>query len=1608
MVSKAAQHKSELIERVQALASARLPGERGAALSAFIAQLYGNVAIDDLAPESADNLYAAALSLWNFAAQRMPGTAKVRVYNPRLDEQGWHSAHTVVEMVNDDMPFLVDSLTAALNQRDLTVYLVIHPIVRVRRDGAGNRVAAAKVDEIVESHIQIRINEQTAPDRLAEIKFVLEQVLADVRAATSDWRQMRARAGDIIAWLDAAPASLPADEVADAKSFLEWLNGDHFTYLGYREYDFVGDGDAAMISIPPKSGLGILRDDQYSVFDGLRNFEQLPPDVRQFLRQPRVLMITKANRRSTVHRPVHMDTISIKKFDPAGNAIGEQLFVGLLTSTAYSQNPREIPLLRRKVANCLARAGFAPASHDGKALVHILEAYPRDELFQISENELYETALGILHLQERQRIALFTRRDPFERFVSCLVYVPRDRYSTDLRLRIQDILARAYNGTVSAYFTHMTDAALSRLQVIIATKRGAIPDVDPEDIELRLVEAGRSWADQLQEALVEAKGEEQGFALLRRYVDAFPAGYRERFSAQLSVADIDKIEEALAGSGIAMNLYRPLESAAGELKLKLYSAGNQLPLSDVLPILEHMGFKVISESPYMVQPRESAREVWIHDFGMITADGREVELGNVREIFHEALARVWAGDMEDDGFNRLVLGAGLDWREVTILRAYCKYLRQAAIPFSQAYMEATLAGNPLIATALVKLFRTLFDPAGSDVEKRAKATTNEIERALDGVANLDEDRILRRFLNVIQSTLRTNFFKGAKAGRPKPYLSFKLDSRAVDELPLPRPLLEISVYSPRVEAIHLRGGKVARGGIRWSDRREDFRTEVLGLMKTQMVKNAVIVPVGSKGGFVVKRPPSAGGREALNAEVVECYKTMMRGLLDLTDNLKSGKVEPPAEVVRRDPDDTYLVVAADKGTATFSDIANSISAEYGFWLDDAFASGGSAGYDHKGMGITARGAWEAVKRHFREAGTDIQVQDFTVVGVGDMSGDVFGNGMLLSRHIRLVAAFNHQHIFLDPDPDPEVSWRERKRLFDLPRSAWSDYDPKLISAGGGVFERKAKSIKLSAQVKQRFGLARDSMTPAELMQVLLRAEIDLLWLGGIGTYVKASDETQAEVGDRANDAVRVNADALRCKVVGEGANLGFTQRGRIEYALKGGRINTDAVDNSAGVDTSDHEVNIKILLNEIVVAGDMTRKQRDRLLQELTDDVAGLVLRDNYLQTQCLSVTQTVSSRLLDRHARFMRELEKAGRLDRVIEFLPNEETVAERKAKGLGLTRPELAVLLAYAKIVLADEILATDLPDDPQLGGELLDYFPQRLRERYADEIARHRLRREIITTAVTNEIVNRGGNTFVHEVRENTGMGVAEVARAYIAAREIFDMGKLWQQIEGLDNVVPATLQAALLLECGRAVERGTTWLLRNEPQRLDIVATVATYRAGVEALIAAQGLIADTDRAEIDQRIATYVEQGVPQALASRLGIMHLLPPSLDIVRISRTTGVPVEPVGRTYFAVGARFGLDWLRRAAAALPIDTHWDKQAIVAITDDFYGHQRELTTRVLAAAAEAKPANGADPVEVWTNARGPAVHRAESLIADLRQTGTAGLAMLAVANRQLRGLTVV
>jgi glutamate dehydrogenase len=1601
---------SQLIDQVSRHVGKKTrSGKTAAALVDFTRRLYKNVPPDDLRGMTAENLAGAAHSLWKLMAHRAHGESKVRVFNPRQNTDGWAVGHTVVEVINDDMPFLVDSMTLGVNHMGGEVHLVIHPIMLAKRASSGTLKGI--VDEtdaagaLHESIMHIQVNEQTDED-CAKIARHLESVLDEVSASVADWRSMGARCGEIIAELEDRPPPLPHAEVAETLAFLKWMEDDHFTFLGYREYRFEGKGARAVSKIDPKSGLGLLRDPEVRVFKGLRNLGKLPADVRQFVRSPVLLRITKANKRSNVHRPVQMDTVAVKTFDHKGQVAGERLFIGLFTSVAYARSPRDIPILREKVANVIRRSGFRTGSHDGKALLHALETYPRDELFEISENELHDIAMGVLHLQERHRTALFLRFDPFGRFVSCMVYVPRERYDTNLRHKLQAILEEAYDGKVETFSTRLTDATLARVHFIIATRDEQIPKRDPAEVEAKLVEASRSFVDHLEQALVGALGEVRGIKALRRFERAFPASYQEAFSAETAVTDVACIEHAMETGDLAMNLYRPADAPTEILFFKIYVSGDPVPLSDILPMLENMGFRVIGEVPYKVTPVGHDKAIWIHDFDMDVVGGHEVDPAKVRDHFHDAFHRVWRRRMENDGFNKLVLNAGLTARQVVVLRAYCKYLRQARIPFSQSYMEETLAGNPDSTKLLVDLFESRFDPArAAGSEKRGQALRNAILMELEDVANLDEDRIIRRYLNVIESTLRTNFYQTTEEGSEKDYCSFKLDSRNIDELPLPQPFREIFLYSPRVEGIHLRFGMVARGGLRWSDRREDFRTEILGLVKAQQVKNAVIVPVGSKGGFVVKNPPSPeAGRDAFLEEGIECYKTFIRGLLDITDNLRKGKLIEPRDVVRYDGGDPYLVVAADKGTATFSDIANSVSIEYGHWLDDAFASGGSAGYDHKKMGITARGAWECVKRHFRELGKDIQSEDFTCIGCGDMSGDVFGNGMLLSKHIKLVGAFNHLHIFVDPDPDPAKSWAERNRLFALPRSAWSDYNASLISKGGGIFERKAKSIKTSPEMRKIFDISKAEVTPTELIKAMLKADAELLWFGGIGTYIKGANESDLDVGDRANDSLRVTAREVGAKVLGEGANLGLTQRARIEYGLAGGACNTDSIDNSAGVDCSDHEVNIKILLGAAEQMGRMTRKARDTLLAKMTDEVGELCLRDNYLQGQAITVTHQLGAHLLDRFGRLMRAMEKDGHLDRAIEYLPDDEVILERVKQGIGLTRPEISVLLSYSKNVLYDDLLASSLPDDPFFHSNLSEYFPTPLRKRFAKEIRQHRLKREIVTTVITNDLINRVGINFVHEVREKTGMAPDEITRAYTVTREIFGMDGLWAAIEGLDNKVPALTQSAMLVECGRLIERETVWFLRESALPILIEKTIADYASGARTLSQCwERLLSDDDRRSFDERAAAYQAQGVPAALARRIAILIHLSPVCDVVRLARETTLPVERVAEVYSTVGNRYGFDWLRRAAASLPTDTAWDKLAVTAIVDDFYGHQSELVAAVL----NGKPGDGGldDMLETWADQRRPQLSRNAQLLQELRSSGAPDLAMLAVANRQIKAI---
>jgi glutamate dehydrogenase len=1609
MPTQPEQARSEVLDRIAAMIHERVPSEKAAKVESFMRQFYRRVDPADLLQRTVPDLYGAALAQWSFARQRAPGVAKVRVYSPRFEEHGWRSVHSVVEIVTDDMPFLVDSVSMELNRQGLVIHLPIHPVLTVRRDDDGELREIVPDDAgpgegLRESVIHIEVDRQTEPEVLERIHQGIERVLADVRIAFEDWGPMRERVRQILTHLADEPPKVDPDELGEARSLLEWIDQGNFTFLGYRVYDLdTRDGDDVLRPVPG-TGLGILRETADRPLSP--SFAKLPPEVRRLAREPHLLVLTKANSKATVHRPSYLDYIGIKRFDAEGAVIGEWRFLGLYTSAAYNRNPRDIPVLRRKVTRVLERAGLPPGGHDWKALQNILETFPREELFQVSEDQLFDVAMGILRLEERRRVRLFMWHDRYARFVSCLVYVPRDRYTTAVRRRIEEALTQALDGESLDFSVRLTESVLARLYFIIRTREGHGLEVDATELEGKLAEATRSWSDQLHDCLLDYFGEEQGNLLFGRYAEAFPAAYREDFPALSAIYDIQRLEELIAGGDSSMSLYRPLEAPKGTLRFKLLSSDQPLPLSEAVPMLEAMGVRVVEERPYGVHPLGNP-PAWIHDFGLSYAnhDDDELDLHEVRGRFQEAFTRALRGDTESDGFNQLVLAAGLTWREIVVLRACCKYLRQTKLTFSQSYMEEALAANPAIARKLVELFRARFDPAEQgDRAERVAGMAAAIGGAVDAVANLDQDRILRAFLDLVRAMTRTNFFQAAADGDAKPYLAFKLDPSQVPYLPRPRPMFEIFVYSPRTEALHLRGGRVARGGIRWSDRREDFRTEILGLMKAQMVKNAVIVPTGAKGGFVVKRPPAGNDRQAMAAEVSACYQTFMRGLLDLTDNLVGGEGVPPPEVVRYDGHDPYLVVAADKGTASFSDLANSIADEYGFWLGDAFASGGSTGYDHKRMAITARGAWESLKRHFRELGLDARTSEFTVVGIGDMSGDVFGNGMLLSRHLKLIGAFNHQHVLLDPDPDPESSFRERERLFNLPGSSWGDYDRTAISRGGGVWPRSAKSIPLSPQARSVLGVAAEAMTPNELVSALLRAPVDLLWNGGIGTYVRSSRERDVDVGDRANDAVRVEAPELRCRVVVEGGNLGFTQLGRIQYALAGGRINTDFIDNSGGVDCSDHEVNIKILLNSVVASGDLTRKQRDRLLAEMADDVVEAVLLDNYRQAQALSVTESHAADVVEEHVRLIKALERGRHLDRKLEFLPSDQDLAERSAAGHGLTRPELAVLLAYSKVMTQDALLASDVPEDPYLSDDLERYLPTKLREPFREQVRSHPLRREIIATHVTNSMVNRVGSTFVHRLGEETGAAAPDVARAYTVAREVFEARRLWKDISDLDDLVPAEVQTALIAEGRRVVERATRWLLRNRHQPLDIAVEVSHFGPGIAALgQELPKLLAPQDAEALGRTCDRFAAQGVPADLATRAASLDALYSGLDIIEVASANQETVEAVAAVYFALGARLDLHWLRDQISRLPAESHWQTLAKGALRDDLSSEQRQLTAQVLRHEAVGPDAQAM--IEAWVSDDRAAVHRCEAMLEDLKQADAVDVAMLSVSLREIRNL---
>ncbi len=1545
--------------------------------SNFVAAFLQGIAPAELLVRSSQELADAAAALWKLATTRAPGQPAI----------GITADGRAIQIINDDMRFLVDSTAAAIAGLGLTIDLIIHPVLHVQRDATHVLSAfdASLTTPPRESMIHAALESEIEPERRDAVIARLRVVLGEVRAVVEDWPLMRAQAGDLAHAIRTAPQTATLPGAMEEADFLDWLGANNFLFLGTRQYTLDGTELAAI----PHAGSGLLRRDDFLVFDGLRALTRTSADVQQFLREPRPVMVTKSNRRSPIHRPVLMDTIVVKLFDEASQVVGLRLLLGLFTIDSTHRLPLEIPVLRQKIRACQQRSGFTADSRDGRALQHILDTFPRDVLFQIDEEQLFETAIAVLHLQFRPALALFVLRDPFERFSTCLVYLPVDRFNAEVARRIAGILEADIGGQISYETTQFVGATLVRLHYVITTPKDQPSIIAVPDMQRRLTDALRTWPDKLSETLARMHGPKASQAHLRRYANAFPAAYRNRCDAQDAAQDIGLINKILQGEAIDAAFSHP---ASGGTRLRIYHPGQPVPLSDVLPVLENLGVRVITEIPYEVAPRDAATIVWVQALDLKTQDTTHNPDDAAR--FEDAFRQIWAGTLESDGFNRLILHAGLSAREVVVLRTYSKLMRQAGSLFSQAYMEDTMGAHPDVARLLVDLFCTRANPAlpREDSTTLAAALHTQILESLDHVENLDEDRILRSFLLLILKTLRTNFYQHDPDGQPKPYLSIKIASREIDLLPQPRPLVEIFVASPRMEGCHLRGGKVARGGIRWSDRREDFRTEVLGLMKAQMVKNAVIVPIGSKGGFVVKNPPTTGGRDAMMAEGIACYRILMAGLLDLTDNIVGNAVVPPQNVVRHDGDDTYLVVAADKGTATFSDIANGVAIERGFWLGDAFASGGSVGYDHKVMGITAKGAWEAVKRHFREIGTDIQTTDFTCIGVGDMSGDVFGNGMMLSHHTKLVAAFNQMHIFIDPTPDAERSWQERTRLFNLPRSGWQDYDRTLLSPGGGIFERRAKSIALSPEIRALLGIEQHHMAPADLIQVLLRHAADLLWFGGIGTYVKASTESHTEAGDRANDSLRVNAATLRAHVVGEGANLAVTQRARIEYAAKGGRINTDAIDNSAGVDTSDHEVNIKIAVSDAIGADLVAPAERTAFLAAMTDDVEHLVLRDNYLQPLALSLAEAHAPALLDNHAGMMRAMERGGRLDRAVEFLPDDETLAQRALAGRGLTRPEMAVLLAYAKNDFYAALLASDLPDIPELVSELLNYFPERLRLLAPTTLVRHRLRREIIATCVANELFNRMGPSYVEDTKSRTGRAPDDIARAFLIVRDVFNLPAIWRDIEALDNTIPAAAQTRLFLAIEAIVEQAARWFLLSG-LTLDPAALTATFRPDVQTLAAnLHDVLPERERIVNDGRLTALIASGAPTALAERVMVLNTLSTAMDIIQIAANLHHDVVETGRIHLGAGVDFGLLMLRRQARAMPARTHWQRLAADALADDSYVQQRAITRAlVITGAHTIPPETGSELAEV---------------LAEIGRTTPPDLAMLTVASQRIRKAT--
>jgi glutamate dehydrogenase len=1594
----------QIAQLVERLVSA-VPKNQEKAVSDFTKVYYSATPSQELENRKIDDLYGATLACWSFI-QSSGSEGKIRAFNPDFEEHGWQSTHTIIEIIHRDIPFLVDSVRMELNRREMAIHFINHavlPVSRTKKGALDLKDCFSDKSDLQEAVIYIEVDRHSDEKVLKDLNKHLQQIVDEICLVVDDFDTFKTRCTEVVGWMRESEGSASKKDMTEAAAFIDWMTANHFTFLGCEDFKIEEKAGKTLVVRDPKTVCGTFRRELHGADTVV--VDDLPESMQQSILNPEVISFTKSGARSRIHRPAYPDYIVVKHTNKEGKVVGGRRFMGLFTSNVYVESPFNIPLIRNKVKHVISESGLDIHSHNGKELHHILDMYPRDELFHTDVDQLTITAIGILNIQERRRTQIFIRKDNLNKFLSCMVYIPRDLYNTELRQKIQNILVAAFAPKDVEFTTFFSESILSRTLFHLKLDPDNLPDFDLVRIEKDIQNVARSWQDDLMSALIEGVGEENGNLYFQQYRNGFGASYREEFNSRTAVVDIKHIVSMKNDDDVAMSLYRNVADNGNCFKFKLYNPDNLLPLSDVIPILENLGLRVIGEHPYGVT-RIDGKQFWIHDFTLIYTFSDKIDLHESKEQFQDAFRAIWYEKAENDSFNRLLLGAKIGWREIALLRAYARYMKQIRFGFSEAYIADTLCKYPNLTSFIVKYFQTRFSLLATISEGREKyleKMDTQLTEELDNVESINEDRIFRRYHELMKATLRTNFFQ--KDGKEfKRYFSFKLSPRDIEDIPLPKPMFEIFVYSPRVEGVHLRGGKVARGGLRWSDRNEDFRTEVLGLVKAQQVKNSVIVPVGAKGGFVAKKLPE-NDRDAFLAEGIECYKIFISALLDVTDNLIEGEVIPPEQVIRHDEDDPYLVVAADKGTATFSDISNAIAIKRGFWLGDAFASGGSVGYDHKKMGITAKGARISVQRHFREQGINIQEEPITAIGIGDMAGDVFGNGMLCSEHIKLVAAFNHMHIFIDPDPeDVKATFVERQRLFELPRSSWADYDSKLISKGGGLFSRSSKSLAITPEMKARFAIKEDKLSPNDLITALLKAPVDLIWNGGIGTYVKSSGESHADVGDKANDSLRINGKDLLAKVIGEGGNLGITQRARIEYALASeGASFTDFIDNAAGVDCSDHEVNIKILLNSLVRAGDMTEKQRNKLLEEMTDEVSTLVLENNYRQTQAIALAYREAKTRIDEYKRLINELEGQGKLNRELEFLPSDEQIEERKSQSKGLTRPELSVLISYTKGDLKELLNTPETSENEYLARAVETAFPSPLIERFPESLYGHQLRSEIVATQLANEMVNRMGITYVNRMHDSTGADINSIVKAYVAARDVFRMDELWQQIEALDYKVSSKTQEDMMASLMRLVRRASRWFLRNRRREINLHEEVDRFRDRAEGISAnLSDLLVGEGKETWQKHYDRLIEGGVNKELASSIAGSNNMFSALSIIEGAEQTNRSPEDVAATFYQVGCNLDLEWFLEQLNIISVHSHWQALARETYRDDLDWQQRTLTVSII----NTLPAGDIEArMRVWLDKNETMITRWRKTVLELREGDINDFAIFAVALRELLDL---